>query len=129
MNVQEEIINEIRQLCKGSELLPLQGIHFVYGDKHMIYLPESDDRTIRLCIPHIADSKDYEEKGLTALLNETNREVKFIKVFILRNGSVSLNYDHQLMEGEQVKYIVPYMIRSLDFASDYLIKKMKVLSH
>ena len=39
MNVQEEIINEIRQLCKGSELLPLQGIHFVYGDKHMIYRP------------------------------------------------------------------------------------------
>jgi hypothetical protein len=129
MNVQEEITNEIRQLCKDAELLPLQGVHFVYDGKHMMYLPESDGKTIRLCIPHIANSKDYDEKRLITLLNETNREVKFIKVFILKNGSVSLNYDHKFMKGERVKDIVPYMIRSLDFASDYLIRKMKGLSH
>jgi hypothetical protein len=128
MNVQEEITDEIRQLCNGAELLPLQGVHFVYNDKHMMYLPESDGKAIRICIPHLANSNDYKEKDMTILVNETNREVKFIKVFILRNGSISLNYDHQLMEGERVKDIIVSMIRSLNFASDYLLRKMSGLA-
>ena len=43
---------------------------------------------------------------------------------MLECGSVSLGYDHKIIDGEQIENIIPHMIKALDFASQYLIDKL-----
>lgn len=63
-------------------------------------------------------------KNLMKLVNEINREVKYIKAVIRTNGRVSLSYDHRISDDESVEVIVPHMIRTLYAASIYLNGKL-----
>ena len=80
---------------------------------------------IRISIPHVVSCKNYKKEEVDAAVNETNREVKFIKVMVLNNGSVSLNYDHRISNVEDIGEIVEYIIKSLNIASEYFLLKLK----
>jgi len=127
-DVEIEITKQIRQVCGDMELLKNGWYIFIYHGERYIYMPDSKETLIRFSIPHLtlADVDNGSEDKIAAVINETNREVKFIKVMLLDNGSVSLSYDHKITEGEQINEIVPHIIKALDFASDYFIKKLKI---
>lgn len=80
---------------------------------------------IRISVPHVVNYNDYKKEKLDAAINETNREVKYIKVVVLNNGSISLNYDHKISNNEQIGEIVPHMIRTLYATTMYLTRKLK----
>lgn len=80
---------------------------------------------IRISIPHICKKSDYDKKRLEVIINETNREVKYIKVMILENGSISLNYDHKISDRDKASEIVPHMIKTLYSASEYFMFKLQ----
>lgn len=125
-DVEIEITKQIRQICGDMELLKNGWYIFIYHGEHYIYMPDSKETLIRFSIPHLTLVDNGGEDKIAAVINETNREVKFIKVMLLDNGSVSLSYDHKMTEGEQIDEIVPHIIKALDFASDYFIKKLKI---
>ena len=50
---------------------------------------------------------------------------KYIKAVKLDCGSVSLDYDHKTTSDESADTIVPHIINALDFASNYLLNKLK----
>ena len=62
---------------------------------------------------------------VSTTINETNREVKFIKATVLNNGSISLNYDYRISNDENIDKIIPHMILALYKASEYLIRKIE----
>lgn len=76
-------------------------------------------------MPHVAKSREYDKNVLEEVINETNRDVKFIKVIILKNGSISLNYDHKISDGDEISVIIPHMVKTLCLASEYLITKLQ----
>ena len=80
---------------------------------------------IRISIPHVVNSKEYKKDEVDAVVNETNREVKFIKAIVLNNGSISLNYDHWINNDEDIGEIVEHIIKTLYIASEYLVLKLK----
>ena len=80
---------------------------------------------IRFCVPHLIKANEYNADLLTDAINETNRNVKFIKAVKLDCGSVSLDYDHKTISDESADTIVPHIINALDFASNYLLNKLK----
>lgn len=80
---------------------------------------------IRFCIPCIVRVDKYDAKAVSEAINETNRNVKFIKAVKLDCGSVSLDYDHKTTSDESADTIVPHIINALDFASTYLLNKLK----
>ncbi len=124
--IQDEIVNEIKKKCGNADLLAAIGWHFVYNGRHYFYISDKNDDTIlRFCVPHLIKASDYDRGLLTEAINETNRNVKFIKVVNLKCGSVSIDYDHKLTSEKTVGNIVPYIINSLDFASNYFINKLK----
>lgn len=127
MDRQTEIVTEIRRKCGEVERLPQFGWHFMYCGRHYLYMSACNDNELRFCVPYLAKSTDYNSDVLTEAINETNREVKFIKAMVLESGSVSLDYDHKLTEGENIDEIVPHIIMSLDFASTFLINKLNAL--
>lgn len=122
---QEEIMNEIRKKCGHVEMLPSMGWNFIYHERLFFYMTGRNEEMIRICIPHLVKANEYDTELLSEAINETNINVKFIKAVKLDCGSVSMGYDHKTTSDETAEAIVPHIINALDFASTYLLNKLK----
>lgn len=122
---QEEIVNEIRKKCGNVKALPLIGWNFTYHGQYFVYLTGGHEDMIRFCIPYLAKVDGYDAKAVSDAINETNRNVKFIKTVKLDSGNISMGYDHKTTPDESAETIVPHIINALDFASTYLLNKLK----
>ena len=119
---QEEIVNEIRQMCGQTILIPSLGWHFKYNGQVYFYVVGKDESMIRFCIPFVAGLSSQDKDLLKEVVNDTNRNVKFIKALLSEkdDAKVSLDYDHKITDLESAKDIVPHIIKSLDFAVRFL---------
>ena len=119
---QEEIVNEIRRMCGQTILMPSLGWHFKYNGQVYFYVVGKDESMVRFCIPFVARLPLYDKELLKEAVNETNRNVKFIKALLSEkdDAKVSLDYDHKITDIESAKDIVPHIIMSLDFAVRFL---------
>ncbi|MBE6303608.1 MAG: hypothetical protein E7089_06700 [Bacteroidales bacterium] len=125
MKYQNEIIEQLKVLANNVFFFTGVGWwYFKYGDYQMVFIPTNDSsNTIRICIPHFDSVEQHELESLTAAINETNREVKYVKIIVLGNGSISINYDHKY-DGESDLYsILLHMLKTLCFTAEYLKKK------
>lgn len=124
---QEEIVNEIRQMCGQTILMPSLGWHFKYNGQVYFYVVGKDESMIRFCIPFVAGLPLYDKELLKDAVNETNRNVKFIKALLSEkdDAKVSLDYDHKITDIESAKDIVPHIIKSLDFAVRFLKRTVR----
>ena len=124
---QEEIVNEIRQMCGQTILMPSLGWHFKYKKQVYFYVVGKDESMVRFCIPFVARLPLYDKELLKEAVNETNRNVKFIKALLSEkdDAKVSLDYDHKITDLESAKDIVPHIIKSLDFAVRFLKRTVR----
>ena len=127
---QEEIVNEIRRMCGQTIPTPSLGWHFKYKEQVYIYVVGKDESMIRFCIPFVAGLSSQDKELLKEAVNETNRNVKFIKTLLSEKdeAKVSLDYDHKITDKESAKDIVPHIIKTLDFAVRYLEERVKLFS-
>lgn len=121
---QEEIVSEIRKMCGQTLPMPSLGWHFKYNGQVYFYVVGKDESMVRFCIPFVARLPLYDKELLKEAVNETNRNVKFIKALLSEkdDAKVSLDYDHKITDKESAKDIVPHIIKSLDFSVGYLEK-------
>ena len=124
---QEEIVNEIRQMCGQTILMPSLGWHFKYNGQVYFYVVGKDESMVRFCIPFVARLPLYDKELLKEAVNETNRNVKFIKALLSEkdDAKVSLDYDHKITDLEYAKDIVPHIIKTLDFAVGYFKERIR----
>ena len=124
---QEEIVNEIRRMCGQTIPTPSLGWHFKYKEQVYIYVVGKDESMIRFCIPFVAGLLSNDKELLKEAVNETNRNVKFIKALLSDKdeAKISLDYDHKITDKESAKDIVPHIINALDFAVKYLMKSLR----
>lgn len=124
---QEEIVNEIRRMCGQTILMPSLGWHFKYNGQVYFYVVGKDESMVRFCIPFVARLPLYDKELLKEAVNETNRNVKFIKALLSEkdDAKVSLDYDHKITDLESAKDIVPHIIKSLDFAVGYFKERVR----
>ena len=128
---QEEIVNEIRQMCGQTILMPSLGWHFKYNGQVYFYVVGKDESMVRFCIPFVARLPLYDKELLKEAVNETNRIVKFIKALLSEkdDAKVSLDYDHKITDLESAKDIVPHIIKSLDFAVGFLERIVRQINN
>lgn len=124
---QEEIVNEIRRMCGNVKFIPSLGWHFKYKKQVYFYVVGKDETMIRFCIPFVTGLLSNDKELLKEAVNETNRNVKFIKALLSEkdDAKVSLDYDHKITDLESAKDIVPHIIKSLDFAVRYLEERVR----
>ena len=124
---QEEIVNEIRRMCGQTIQMPSFGWHFKYNGQVYFYVVGKDEGMIRFCIPFVAGLSLLGKELLKDAVDDTNRNVKFIKALLSesKDAKVSLDYDHKITENESAQNIVPHIITALDFAARYLVAKTK----
>ena len=124
---QEEIVNEIRQVCGQTILTPSLGWYFKYNGQVYFYVVGKDEGMIRFCIPFVAGFSSQDKELLKDAVNETNRNVKFIKAMLSENDEVkvSFGYDHKVADNESAKEIVPHIIKALDFAVGYFKERVR----
>ena len=128
---QEEIVNEIRQMCGQTILMPSLGWHFKYNGQVYFYVVGKDESMVRFCIPFVARLPLYDKELLKEAVNKTNRNVKFIKALLSEKDEtkVSLDYDHKITDIESAKDIVPHIIKSLDFAVGFLERIVRQINN
>lgn len=124
---QDEIVNEIRRMCGQTIQMPYLGWHFKYNDQVYFYVVGKDESMIRFCVPFVAGLPLQDKELLKKAVNDTNRNVKFIKALLSekKEAKVSLDYDHKITDKESAKDIVPHIIKALDFAVEYLGKRVR----
>lgn len=124
---QEEIVNEIRRMCGQMIPMPSLGWHFKYNGQVYFYVVGKDESMIRFCVPFVAGLPLQDKELLKKAVNDTNRNVKFIKALLSekKEAKVSLDYDHKITDLESAKDIVPHIIKALDFAVEYLGKRVR----
>ena len=127
---QEEIVNEIRRMCGQTILMPSLAWHFKYNGQVYFYVVGKDESMIRFCVPFVAGLPLQDKELLKKAVNDTNRNVKFIKALLSekKEAKVSLDYDHKITDLESAKDIVPHIIKALDFAVRYLEERVKLFS-
>ncbi|MBR5511411.1 MAG: hypothetical protein IKU50_04305 [Bacteroidaceae bacterium] len=126
MMCKDEIISQLNELAENVNYYTGIGWwHFKYKGYQMVYIPNNDSlNTIRICIPHFDSAMVYGQELLTTAINETNREVKYVKVVILNNGSISINYDHKFNEQNELQSILLHILKTLCFAAEHLKSKL-----
>lgn len=126
MRYQNEVITLLKELTSNVNYFPgIDWWYFKYGSYQMVYIPTNDTSDmLRLCIPHFDDANQYELESLVAAINETNREVKYVKVVTLGNGSISINYDHKYDSENDLNSMLLHMLKTLCFAAEYLKSKL-----
>ena len=122
-----EVVDQLELMCGKVMLLKNGWSSFVYHHLRFVYIPDPKSDSIRISIPHLTKIGDYKKEKLSRIMNETNREVKFIKLFFLNNGSVSMKYDYKVIGGVTVAAIVKHMIETLYIASEYFMFKLHTL--
>ena len=80
--MKDSVIEEIKRQCGTVRVLNNGWCHFVYHHLHYLNIPDDANGMIRISIPHVVSSKEYEKEEVNAAVNETNREVKFIKAYL-----------------------------------------------
>ena len=128
---QEEIVYEIRRMCGNAKFMPSLCWHFRYNGQVYFYVVGKDESMIRFCIPFVAGLLSNDKELLKEAVNETNRNVKFIKALLSKkdDAKVSLDYDHKITELESAKDIVPHIIKSLDFAVGFLERIVRQINN
>ena len=128
---QEEIVYEIRRMCGNAKFMPSLGWHFRYNGQVYFYVVGKDESMIRFCIPFVAGLLSNDKELLKEAVNETNRNVKFIKALLSEKDEtkVSLDYDHKITDLESAKDIVPHIIKSLDFAVGFLERIVRQINN
>lgn len=126
MRYQDDVITFLKELAANLNYFPGIGWwYFRYGNYQMVYIPANDTSyMIRICIPHFDEANHYESESLVAAINETNREVKYVKVVTLGNGSISINYDHKYDGENDLHSMLLHMLKTLCFAAEYLKSKL-----
>ena len=118
-------------MCGQTILMPSLGWHFKYKEQVYIYVVGKDESMIRFCIPFVAGLLSNDKELLKEAVNETNRNVKFIKALLSEkdDATVSLDYDHKITDLESARDIVPHIIKSLDFAVGFLERIVRQINN
>ncbi len=126
MRYQDEVVASLKELATNLKYFAGVGWwYFKYDDYQMVYIPDShSSNLIRICIPHFDSIGHYESEQLSTAINETNREVKYVKVIVLDNGCISINYDHKYDNGNDLYLILYHILKTLCFAAEYLTNKL-----
>ena len=95
-------------------------------DKYqMVYIPDMGSDTIRICIPHFDKLEKYDFHLLISAINEINRKVKYVKIVVLKNGSISINYDHKYCgRNNNIDVILSHILQPLCFVANTLKAKL-----
>lgn len=118
----EILITELKSLCGKVDRLAGNNWQFFYDGYHILYIPSEEDGLLRFCIPHITNVKDYDYPLLHEVINQVNREVKYVKIFIRKNKSVSLEYDYKTEQLKDYTALVSHIINTLVLAANHFIK-------
>ncbi|MBQ7310500.1 MAG: hypothetical protein IJW88_03130 [Alistipes sp.] len=125
MKYLDEVVTSLKELAGDVNYFAIVNWwQCVYKGHHIVYKPNTDNQTIRMCLLfyHRADSFDYQT--LVTAINQTNREVRYIKAVILRNGCISINYDYRYDDRCDINAIIKHILEALYFAAEYLQDKL-----
>ena len=118
----EILITEFNSIYGKVDNLSGNNWHFFYDGYHILCILSEEEGLLRFCIPHITNVEDYDYQLLHEVINQVNREVKYVKVTIRKNKSVSLEYDLRMEQSQDYPALASHIINTLVLAANHFTK-------
>ena len=115
----KQVIYEIEQICGDVQLIEHIGCLFNLDGTHCMYMENKDPFLLKFAIPSLTTVTEDKKMHVTNIINQVNREIKYVKSFLLDNGCVSVVYERKIIGGEKPVHVVEHVIKTLRFASKY----------
>lgn len=122
-----DIVEQLERMCGKVVILKNGWIGFMYRHMKFVNIPDPYSDTIKMVVPYITKKGKYNQDSLEKAINDANREVKYIKLFFQKNGSVSMRYDYKIIGGVTAAAIVKHMLETMYMASEYFMFKLQTL--
>lgn len=114
------IIEDIKMLCGNVVRLPGETYHFKVNGLDCLYMKTGCNNYLRFVAPCVGLAPVPLQHEYMAMLNQVNKEIRYIKALLLDNGSIAVNYDCKLLDMKSHQEIVSHIIRTISFASTYI---------
>lgn len=111
----ETILNAFKTLGFELENLNELGYSFEYEGIHYLWLANSEDDLLSICIPAALGKDDEEELTFYHIMDKVNASLKFIKANAV-GDSMWLFYERELLGEEDFGKILPAIILHLEEA-------------
>lgn len=118
------VIQRIEDICGEVQQIEHIGCLFKLDGTHCIYMENNDPYLMKITIPSLTTVTDENKTHITEIINQVNSEIKYVKSFVLDNGCVSIVYERRILNGEKPEQVVGHVINALQFASEYVRKRI-----
>lgn len=119
-----QVIQEIKKICGDVQLIEHIGCLFNLYGTHCMYMDNKDPCLLKIAIPSLTTVTEEKMMYVTNIINQVNREIKYVKSFLLDNGCVSVVYERKIIDGEKPEHVVEHVIKTLRFASEYVKQRI-----
>ncbi len=121
-----DIVEQLERMCGRVVSLKNGWNSFVYHHQKFVNIPDPHRNTIKFAIPFLTKIGNYKKEILEQAINETNRDVMFVKLIFQKNGNVTMRYDYKLFGNAVASDIVPHMIETLYKASERFMLRLQL---
>lgn len=121
--MEKKVICEIQKIFGAVELIENVGCFFMLNGNQCIYMDNKDSRLLKFSIPCLMKVSVDTRLHVANVVNQANREIKYVKTLLLDNNCVSLVYERRI-DKRFNEHIVSHITAALDFASKYIKQKI-----
>lgn len=104
-----DILETLAVLGFDVEEIPELGFVFKYEVLTLVYMPDSDEKALRLVVPNIFDVTEDNRAFVLEVVNETNLTIKYSKVCIY-GEQVWASYECRLFGEGQLEDIIEHSL-------------------
>lgn len=121
------IIEDIKTLCGKVIRLPGDTYHFKVNGLDCLYMKTGRSNYLRFVAPCVSQAPVSQHNEYLSMLNQVNKEIRYIKALLLDNGSIAVNYDCRLVDEQSHREVVTHIIKTISFASGYITDRIQLL--
>lgn len=118
------IKKEIESICGKVIEFPGLGCHFKINGIDCICLQTRPKDNLRFIVPCAAKIPMSNQQEYMILINQVNKELRYVKVFLLDTGCIAVNYDHKLFDNTNSNTIINHIIQAISYAVRYISDKI-----
>lgn len=121
------IIEDIKTLCGKVIRLPGDTYHFKVNGLDCLYMKTGRRNYLRFVAPCVSQVPASQQNDYMSMLNQVNKEIRYIKALLLDNGNIAVNYDCRLVDEQWHREVVTHIIKTISFASGYITDRIQLL--
>ena len=96
--------------------LPGDTYHFKVNGLDCLYMKTGRRNYLRFVAPCVSQVPVSQQNDYMSMLNQVNKEIRYIKALLLDNGNIAVNYDCRLVDEQSHREVVTPLVSTKSFS-------------